>query len=497
MTALLGLDLGTSGVKVAVVSPEGEILALSSAPYGVNAARPGWAETDPEDWWVAVRAAVGEALGTVRVEVAGIGLSGQMHGVVLCGPAGVALRPAILWADTRAGAEALTFSRLPATVRDRLANPVVPGMAGPILLWVARHEPDVLAAATWAFQPKDWVRFRLTGVAHSEPSDASGTLLYDLIGDDWAYGVVEDLGLPGRLLPPLVESGQPAGALTEQAADVLGLPAGLPVAAGAADTAAAAVGTGLLEPGPVQLTVGTGAQLVAPLLAPRPDPNRATNLHRAAAPGHWYAMAAVQNAGLAIEWALRGLNSGWEEAYRALEVVGPGAGGASFLPYLTGERDGPNLTGAWAGLRLHHKREHLLRAVLEGVAFSIRTADENLARAGAGASHFFLAGGGSTNPAWRQLLADVLGRSLQVMPTPSASARGAALLGGVACGFFPDVGATLTVAPAPASTTQPGPMASNYEEPYRHFRSLAAGLGSAPAPDGQPPPVQEAATAPN
>jgi xylulokinase len=411
-----------------------------------------------------------------------MGVAGQMHGLVLAGPSGEPINNAILWPDTRASAEVKTFRDLPVEMRDRLANPIVPGMAGPVLLWLARHEPELVAQAAWALQPKDWLRAQLTGVIASEPSDASGTLLYDLVADRWAYEVLEQLGLPRRLLPPIAESGAQVGALAPAVADELGLPSGLPVAAGAADTAAAALGAGLLEPGRVQLTVGTGGQIVAPLLAPTPDPNRATHLYRAAAPGHWYAMAAIQNAGLAIEWALRTLNADWQETYRSLGTTPPGADGASFLPYVVGERWGPQLSAAWAGLRLHHRREHLLRALLEGVAYNVRAAAEVLGAAGIDFSNVLLAGGGSTDPAWRQLLADVLGQPLHVMPTSSASARGAALLGGVAAGVFADVEATLAVAPVPTSTTRPA-NPEGYEVAFVRFRKLAQGLAAGPGPE--------------
>jgi xylulokinase len=473
--ALLGLDLGTSGIKVAVVDAGGQVLGSSSATYVVRAPHPGWAESDPSEWWQATRFAVAEALRAAGARIVGIGVVGQMHGVVLSDEKGGALGKAILWPDMRASAEVASFCDLPTEMRHRLANPISAGMAGPVLLWLARHEPDLLARARWALQPKDWLRFQLTHAAVSEPSDASGTLLYDLFADRWAYEVVDYLKLPRRLLPPLVESGERAGLLASTVADEFLLPRGLPVAAGASDTAAAALGAGLLEPGRVQLTVGTGAQLVAPLLSLARGHDATTHLYRAAAAGHWYAMAAIQNAGLAIEWALRNFGASWQEAYRALEVVAPGAEQPCFLPYITGERQDPQLTGAWADLRLHHRREHLLRAVLEGVAFAVRTAAEALTDAGIEVSNIVLAGGGSTEPAWRQLLADVLGRPLHVMPTYSASARGAALLGGVAAGVFGDVPATLAVAPKPMSTVRPRDK-SAYEASYERFCELTKHL---------------------
>jgi xylulokinase len=471
---LLGLDLGTSSAKALLLDAGGAVVGEGGAGYAVVSARPGWAETDPAEWWRAAALAVRRAVGSRSAGVAAVGLSGQMHGLVLADADARPLRPAALWPDVRAEAEAEEWRRLPETLLDALANPVVPGMAGPLLHWLARHERSALAAARWALPPKDWLRLRLTGVAASEPSDASATLLYDLGADGWAGELVAALGLPARLLPPIVASAGAAGRLTAEAAAHLGLPA-VPVAAGAADTAAAALGTGLLDPGPLQLTVGTGAQLVVPLDRPAADPRRVTHLYRAAAPDRWYAMAAVQNAGLAMEWVLRTLGATWDEAHVALESTGPGAAGVTFLPHLTGERTpflDPHLTGAWRGLRLHHGRPHLLRAALEGVAFSIRLAAEALAGAGHDTSAPRLAGGGSRHPAWRQLLADVLGRPLAAVPTPDASARGAALLAGVAAGVFANARATVSLAEPPAPAAAPR-RPEAYEEPYRRFLHAA------------------------
>ena len=469
---LVGLDLGTSSAKALLLDPSGAVMGEGAAGYEVASPRPGWAETDPEDWWRAAGLAVRRAVGGRGRRVAALGLSGQMHGVVLAAGDGRPLRPAALWADVRAEREAGEWRDLPPPLLDALGNPVVPGMAGPLLRWLARHEPDAFGAARWALQPKDWLRLRLTGAAATDPSDASATLLYDLAADGWAGPVLEAMALPERLVPPIVGSAGVAGRLTPDAAEHLGLPRPVPVAAGAADTAAAALGAGLLDPGAAQLTVGSGGQLVVPLDRPAADPRRVVHTYRAAAPGRWYAMAAVQNAGLALEWALRALGAGWDDAYAALDAAAPGSGGLTFLPYLTGERTpflDPDLSGAWLGLRLHHGRAHLLRAALEGVAFAIRQAAEALAQAGHPTAPLRLAGGGSTHPAWRQLLADVLDAPLAAAGTAAASARGAALLAGVAAGVFADAHATLAVAPAPVPVAAPAQPAA-YEAVYRRFR---------------------------
>jgi xylulokinase len=351
-------------------------------------------------------------------------------------------------------------------------------MAGPSLLWLRDHEPDVYASARWSLQPKDWLRLRLTGEVLAEPSDASATLLYDLLSDGWDYTVVETLGLRPDLLAPLVAPGVTAGTLTEKAAELLGLRPGLPVAAGAADTAAAQLGGGLLRPGIVQLSIGTGAQIVAPKSVPEPDPRERTHLYRAAAPDLWYSMAAIQNAGLALEWARRVLGVSWEEVYEEAFAVPPGAGGVAFLPYLSGERTprfDPGARGAWTGLGLDHDRGHLLRAALEGVAFALREGLEALEEAGTPVPELRLAGGGASSEPWRLMLADVLGRPLRPLPdavASVASARGAALLAGVASGVYRTV--EDVPAPAPERVIPPGDGA--YEAAYARYRELYSRL---------------------
>src|SRR3989440_4858023 len=259
--ALLGIDLGTSAVKVLILDTEGNTLSVSKAGYEVMAPRPGWAESDPNAWWRATVTAVQTAIAQVpQVKITTIGLSGQMHGLVLADEEGRPTRPALLWADTRAEQELKRYQVLPPALLQRLANPLVPGMAGPLLCWIADHEASVYQATRWALQPKDWLRLCLTDSVAADPSDASATLLYDLPADDWADDVIAALDLRRELFAPIAPSAALAGTLSARAAKALGLSAGLPVATGAAHTAAAALGTRLLTPGPLQLTPGTGAQ---------------------------------------------------------------------------------------------------------------------------------------------------------------------------------------------------------------------------------------------
>ena len=449
--ALLGIDLGTSSVKVIVLDTHGHTLSVSKAGYAALAPQPGWSESDPNEWWSATMSAVQTALAQApQAEITAVGLSGQMHGVTLVNEEGLPVRPAMLWADMRAQAELERYRTLAASQVERLANPLVPGMAGPMLCWLADHEAPSYQTARWALQPKDWLRYRLTGEVATDPSDASATLLYDLRADGWADDVIAALGLKRSLFPTIMPSAAIAGKLSTQAAEALGLPAGLPVATGAADTAAAALGTGLLVPGPIQLTLGTGAQFMQLCSEPIVDQARRTHLYRAADGANWYTMAAVQNAGLALDWVRHMLNATWEEVYASAATMPPGANGLLFLPYLTKERPHhpvPSSSGAYLGLRIDHRREHLLRAALEGVAFGLRAAFEALPPTNEATTTLRLAGGGSEYPAWRQMLADILNRELLIVDTPAASARGAALLGGIASGIWADALETASIAP--------------------------------------------------
>ena len=430
--AVLGIDLGTSQVKALVMTPDGEILGRGRAGYPVVSPGEGLAETDPAEWWRATVAAVREALAdaSADVEVAAVGVGGQMHGVVLAADDGNAVRPAILWLDRRAEAEAARYGELPAELTRPLGNQASAGMAGPMLGWLAAHEPDVVRRARWALQPKDWLRMRLTGLAATDPTDASGTLLFDLARGVWADGVIDALGLPGEKLPPVLRTTEVAGQLLPGPANELGLTPGIPVATGAADTAAALY-TADLDAGWALLTVGTGGQWMVPEQEFRPAGG--TNLF-AAVGGGFYRLAPVQNAGVALDWVRGVLGVTWQQLY---DTAGRPwrADTPVFLPYLARERWDPTMAGTWAGLTLAHTREDLMRGAIEGVAFLLRKRLDDLRSAGHQPEAVLLGGGGATHPAWRQLLADVLALPLYPADTSWLSAAGAARVAAVAAGM--------------------------------------------------------------
>jgi xylulokinase len=470
---LLGIDLGTGSVKALLLASDGRVLGEASSSYAVSAPRPGWAETDPSDWWQGTCEAVRRAVGEHPREVTALGLSGQMHGVVPCLEDGTPLRPAILWADMRSSATLAAYQALVPGQRSRLANPVAAGMAGPSLLWLREHERDVYRAARWALQPKDWLRLRLTGTVHADPSDASATLLFDLQQDRWSDEITGALGLRNDWLAPIRPSHEIAGALTDEAAAELGLEAGLPVATGAADAAASAFGSGLIAPGQVQINIGTAMQIFAIRDAPVIDPTLRTHLYRSAT-GGWYAMAAMQNAGIALEWVREILGLSWEEMYQQAFEVAAGCEGVTFLPYLTGERTphlDPEIRGAWSGLALSHDRAHLARASFEGVAFALKDGLKALEQTGIEAETLRLAGGGTLQSSWRQLLADVLGKPLYAVSVPSASAKGAALLAGLAGGVFKSISETASLSPEPELVATPTQQ-PELESAFGRFRAL-------------------------
>ncbi|PRG03609.1 carbohydrate kinase [Burkholderia ambifaria] len=448
---LLGIDLGTGSVKLVTLDADGVERAVASEPYALSSPQPGWAEIAPDVWWQALVRAAARLPAAEREQVAAIGFSGQMHGIVLIDAAGQPVRPALLWPDTRAVREA------DAADWRGTSNPVAPGMAGPLLRWLAAHEPQALQAARWAVQPKDWLRIALGGDVAADPSDACATALATPDGA-WDTALIDALGLPADRFAPVQASSARCGVLAETAATALGLPAGVPLATGAADTACAALGSGLVAAGDALLTTGSGGQIV--VLADRlPPARRGLHRYRTAAGGGYYTMAAMQNVGIALE-AVRGWlgYDGWPAAYDDA-FAQPPSERLCFLPYLTGERSpwmNPDARGGWLGLGLGDTRGAMMRAAFEGVAFALRAGLDAIRDANPAdpVTTLRLAGGGSVEPRWRQLLADALGVSLDAVDCPNAATRGAALLAGVAIGHWRE-DALRTLAPTASPVAAP------------------------------------------
>lgn len=447
---LIGIDLGTSSVRAAVVDEGGRIQGLGQQEYPIETPRPGWAEQDPEQWWRATCLACREAIVRAAAEpsdIAAISFSGQMHGTVLVDAAGRALGKSIIWADGRSGALAGRLNQ--ALGEERLAelagNRVAPGFMAATLGWLGEQEPAELARARWALLPKDYLRLRLGGDPASEPSDASATLLFDVRRGAWSGELTQAVGVDGALLPPLARSTDVVGRLSAAAGAELGLLAGVPLVAGAGDQAAQAVGNGVMVSSVASCTIGTGGQVLQPLDAPHADPQLRVHCFCHALPNTWFLMAATLSAGLSLRWWRDTLGLPAEGGYEALdreaERAGIGAGGLLFLPYLLGERT-PHMDsgarGAFVGLGLEHSRGHLARAVMEGVALSLRQGLDIMASLTLPPDGLVASGGGAKSRLWRQIQADVLGKPLRTVRGAERAVVGAAMLAGLGVGVYAD-----------------------------------------------------------
>jgi xylulokinase len=502
MTCLLGIDLGTSSVKAVLIDDAGRVLGHGGREYPMLTPKPQFAEQDPAAWFEAAADAVQQAVAgsDVRQDIAAIGFSGHMHGVVLLDANGSVVRPAIIWADQRAAAEADAITAM--IVRERLGAVVgtaaATGFMASTLLWLKRHEPHSLASATACVLPKDYLLFRLTGIVGTEWSDASATALFDIRERQWSAQIVDHFGLPGRLLPEVHPSTEQVGFLTDAAARRLGLRSGIPVVAGCADQVAQALGNGLTEPGTASITIGTGGQWFMPIDQPAVDQALRVHTFCHAFRDRWYVLGAMLAAGLSLRWLrdLLGL-SGDRNAYARLSAlaadVSPGADGLLFLPYLLGERAphaDPHARGAFVGLTTRHQAEHMARAVMEGVAFGMRDIFDVLRTLGK-TETLVASGGGLTSPVWRQILADVLGQPLQLTQPGERAGIGAALAAGIGVGLYADrhdiarvVGHNRlieTVVPVPSAVERLESIRAQFQALYPALRPAMHALGAAPA----------------
>ena len=448
---LLGVDLGTSSVKAAVIDLSGTTVAAAAEDYSVQQPRPGYAEQDPVAWWDALCRTVRRATSQCdAAAIRAIGLSGQMHGTVLLDAEMKVLYPAVIWQDQRS---AVQVAEIEARVgRERLlaiaGSPVATGFMAATVRWLQAHEPDVWARVAHLLLPKDYLRLRMTGALAGDPSDGSGALLLDAHTRAWSPDLLAALDLPPDLLPPLRPSDAIGGELTPAAAMALDLQPGIPVVVGAADTACSALGAGAVAPGAVLLTLSTGGQLIQPVATPVIDPQGRIHtfcsaLTPAQGPG-WYQMGATLTAGSALRW-LRDNVLGFtgDDAYaRMTELAAqatPGADGLLFLPYLAGERTphmDPHARGMFLGLTLRHGQAELVRAVMEGVTLGCADAFAVLAELGAAPKEVILAGGGARSELWQQMVADVFGLPVRPLQVADQSAAGAALLAGAGVGLF-------------------------------------------------------------
>jgi xylulokinase len=484
----LGLDIGTSGSRALLVDSKGQVRHAFTAPHQEMAmARPLWAEQDPADWWKAAQAAIRGVLKLASVDgsvVRGVGLSGQMHGLIILDEHNQVIRPSLIWCDQRSQAQ---VDSIDATIGRRkileyTANPVLTGFTLPKLLWVRDCEPQNFARVRKMLLPKDYVRFQLTGEFATDVSDASGTSLFDVVNRRWSAGMVSGLGLDSSILPTAYESSAVTGKISREAAAATGLKEGTPVVGGAGDQAASAIGNGIVAPGNVSCTVGTSGVVFAYLQKPAYDPAGRVHTFCHAVPGAWHVMGVTQGAGLSFQWFRNRLAPGAEyDDLTAEAIMAPaGAQGLFWLPYLMGERT-PHLDalarGAWVGLTAKHNRSDLIRSILEGVSYSLRDCLEIIEGMGAPVTLVRLSGGGAGSPFWHQLFADIFDKRVVTLETKEGSAYGAALLAVVGTGEYSSAQELCQVAlHEAASKTPDAAVAAFYSRGYEIFRSLYPAL---------------------
>ncbi len=460
MSVYLGIDVGTSGTKTLAIREDGTLLASATVEYPLSTPKPGWSEQDPEHWWQAAIKSVRQVLAQGNIaagDVAGIGLSGQMHGSVFLNKDHQVIRPAILWNDQRTTKEC---REIEAAVGGRsqlielVANPALEGFTAPKILWLRKHEPDNFEKTVQVLLPKDYVRFRLTGEFATEVSDASGTLLLDVKNRAWSKPLLDKLELSESLLPKVYESEEVSGKLTAQAAELLGLKAGVPVVGGGGDQAAGAVGNGIVEQGAISATMGTSGVVFAHSDEVQIDPHGSVHTFCHAVRGKWHVMGVVLSAGGSLQWYRNKLASAETAVAEALGVdpyqvicdeaaAAPvGSEGLFFLPYLTGERTphcDANARGSWVGLSLRHGRAHLARAVMEGATYALRDCLRIIREMQIPVSEIRLSGGGARSAFWRQLQADIYGQEVVTINAEEGPAFGVALLAAVGTGAYSNI----------------------------------------------------------
>jgi xylulokinase len=492
MAITIGFDIGTTGVKALAIRLNGAVVFESFSGYDVSSPQPKWAEQPPDEWWRAFCEATQKliATGLKPGDVAAIGLSGQMHSSVFLDEHMQVIRPAILWCDARTTPqcreidERIGFELL----RSEASNPALEGFTAPKVLWLREHEPENYSRLRHLLLAKDYIRYRLTGEIATDYSDAAGTLLFDVGRKKWSRPILSALDIDAAMLPPAIGSDEVSGKITREAAEATGLRIGTPVVGGGADNACAAVGAGIIAEGTAQVSIGSSGVVLAALGSHQVDEQMRLHCMNHAAPGMWYLMGVMLTAGLSLKWFRDGFCS--EESARAKREgrdvydilsetaasVPPGSEGLIFLPYLNGERTphaDSSARGMFCGLTLRHKKAHLVRAVMEGVAFGLRDSLELAQALGVELSEIILVGGGSKGRLWRQIQADIFGRPVCTLQVSNAAPFGAALLAGVGAEIYRDCKQAVKAAVRKADELAPIPKnAALYDEYYALYTGL-------------------------
>ena len=485
MSVLLGLDVGTGGARVVAVDESGNVVAEASSEYPLHSPRPGWTEQDPEAWWESAKESLGKVATEIEDEMVSVGLTGQMHGSVFLDASGEVIRPALLWNDQRTYRQCEKITE--AVGEERLiqiaGTPALTGFQAPKLLWLRDEEPENYSRVASVLLPKDYIRLRLTGEHATDASDAAGTLLLDMRGRDWSGEILDALEIPAEWMPEVYEGPESTGELNRNLAEELGLPPGIPVAAGGGDNAAAAVGVGVVEGGLLSSSVGTSGVLFAASGSFAPDPSGRIHAFCHAVPEEYHLMGVTLSAGGSLQWWRGATGADYDELVEAASEVQPGAEGLLFLPYLSGERTphlDPQARGAFVGLTSRHSIPHMTRAVMEGVVYSLRDSLEIMRGLDMSIEQVRATGGGARSTLWRQLQADVYGVPIHRTTADEGPAHGAALLSAVAAGVYRDVDEACSTVRLREEVTEPDPERTRiYEEHYEVYRSLYPATESA------------------
>ena len=497
---LLGIDVGTGGTRAVVVDENGSVVASATAEHAPFASpQTGWAEQEPRDWWRATTEAVRGVLSHAEVsadEIACVGFSGQMHGAVLLDEGEEVLRPALIWCDQRTDAQGKAITNLVGASRliELTANPALTNFTLTKLMWVREHEPELWTRFRYFLLPKDYVRLRLTGERATDVADASGTLLLDVANRRWSDAMLDAVEINKSCLPTLFESSEITGRVSAEGAAATGLREGTPVVAGAGDQAAGAVGMGIVRPGAVSATIGTSGVVFAATARPALDKGGRVHTFCHAIPGRWHVMGVTQAAGLSLRWfrdqfGVAGdgaASSSGDDPYDLLckeaASAPPGSDGVLWAPYLMGERTphlDPGARAALVGLAASHTRAHAVRAILEGVAFSLRDTLTIFAEMEVPVDTIRLGGGGARGPLWRQIQADIYGREVEILAAEEGAAYGAALLAGVGVGTWSSVDEACARAVRVAARVEPdAPASALMNRRYSAYRALYPALRS-------------------
>jgi xylulokinase len=491
--AILGIDVGTGGTRAVLIDTHGRVIGSATSEHApMSSPHIGWAEQSPDDWWRAACQAIQVCLSrtsTSASEISAIGLTGQMHGLVLLDANDQVVRPALIWCDQRTEEECREITKQVGAARliELTANPALTGFTLPKIWWVRKHEPENWTRVRSLMLPKDYIRFRLTGARAIDVADASGTLMFDVVHRRWSQPMLDVSKLDEALLPRVFESQEVSGKVNDTGAKQSGLHAGIPVVTGAGDQAAGAVGMGIVKPGAVSATIGTSGVVFAATSGPVLEPKGRIHFFCHAIPNRWHVMGVTQGAGLSLRWFRDQFGSGEDDGRDSYERLSdeasktpPGADGLLWAPYLMGERTphlDPTARGALVGITAQHTRAHVIRAILEGVAFSLRDSLTLFREIGVPVESIRLGGGGARSPLWQQIQADIYGMPVELIEADEGGAYGAAILAGVGTGTWSSVEAACESSVRVAKRVNPDPKTSaKMDKQYAEYRKLYPAL---------------------